>query len=193
METELLDHLSTIERRTSAFDQGDVLFRQGSAVSGLYYLVSGGVALQRLTASGDKLVVHNTKPGAWFAEASLFSDVYHCDAVCTAATEVTWFAKQSVLDAIGSSPDVALAFTKRLAISVQQSRQQIELIAIASAEARVLAAIQLGLHHSSISNLAARIHLTEATCYRALRRLSNAGELIKTGRGQYRLPNAADA
>jgi len=63
--------------------KGDVLFRQNQASSGLYRVVSGCVTLQRVGPGGDILTLHRAATGGLFAEASVFSATYHCDALCT--------------------------------------------------------------------------------------------------------------
>jgi DNA-binding IclR family transcriptional regulator len=60
-------------------------------------------------------------------------------------------------------------------------------LAIPSAKARVLAAIQAGYLDATITELATRINLTHEACYRALRTLCDDGHLKQTGRGTYAL------
>ncbi len=165
--------------------QGHAIFRQGKPTAGLYRVYSGAVVMQRTTADGDSVLVHKATAGQVFAEASLFTSRYHCDAVCAEASEIDVARKSSVLDALQTDPAFSLAFCALLAQSVHQSRQTIEILALTSAEERVLAAVQLGMMTGTIAELAQRIGLTQATCYRALSALTRSGKLHKHGRGLY--------
>lgn len=134
---------------------GDVLFRQNQTTSGLYRVVSGCVTLQRTGLGGDTVTLHRAVSGGLFAEASIFSTTYHCDAICTEAE----------------------SFTRLLAIQVQQYRAHIELLAIPSAKERLLAAFQAGYFDATVTELAT--HLSHEACYRALRGLCDDGRMVR--------------
>lgn len=176
--------------RQAGYAQGDTVFAQGKATGGVFRVRSGAVAMRRVTPDGDTVLVRKAVTGEVFAEASLFTSRYHCDAVCVQDSVIEKVSKKAVLDALGNDPAFALAFCALMAHSIHHARQLIELVALSSAEERVLAALQLGLLTGTISELAERIGLTQATCYRALNALAGAGRVVKVGRGQYRLPHA---
>jgi CRP-like cAMP-binding protein len=171
--------------RTIDMQKGDVLFRQNQTTSGLYRVVSGCVTLQRSGLGGDTLTLHRAKPGGFFAEASVFSTAYHCDALCTETGSVIKISKSAVVSTIQSNPAFTEGFTRLLAIQVQQYRAHIELLAIPSAKDRILAAVQAGYFDSTVIELATRINLTHEACYRALRGLCEDGRMVQTGRGRY--------
>lgn len=166
---------------------GDVLFRQGHTSKGLYSVISGRVVLQRVGLSGDIVSLHQAGAQGCLAEASIFSDTYHCDAICAADGQVRRFARQAVLDHIASDPEFALAFTQMLAKQVQAYRFQAEITSIKSAADRVSAAIDAGYLSGTVTEFASRIHLSREACYRALRRLCQQGKLRQDGRGKYRV------
>jgi CRP-like cAMP-binding protein len=171
---------------------GDVLFRQAEPTTGLYRVQRGCVNLRRITMAGDTLTLHRATAGDLFAEASVFSDQYHCDAICTESGAVEHISKVAVLDQLSKNRDFALAFTALLARQVQNYRFLLEITAIKSAEDRVLAAISAGYLDGAITEFATRIHLTQEACYRALRFLCNQGRLSQIGRGQYQLVDQPD-
>ena len=179
------NHLSPEASRTITLAKGDHVFRQGARSSGLFRVVSGEVTLQRHTESGHAIVLHKALASTLFAEASIYSEHYHCDAIATVRSVIERFERGAVLAALDSNPAFATSFTRLLAHQVQSSRQLIELKSIRSAEARVLAALELGLLDGPVTEFAARIGLTHEACYRALRGLVQAGLVTKTGRGQY--------
>ncbi len=168
--------------------KGDVLFRQDQTTSGLYRVVSGCVTLQRTGLGGDTLTLHRAVSGGLFAEASVFSETYHCDATCTAAGSVTKIAKADVVATMQSNPAFSEGFTRLLAVQVQQYRAHIELLAIPSAKDRILAAVQAGYFDATVIELATRINLSHEACYRALRGLCDEGLMVRVGRGKYALP-----
>ena len=180
-------HLPRSACRTIEMQKGDVLFRQTQTTSGLYRVVSGCVTLQRTGLDGDILTLHRALSGGLFAEASVFSATYHCDAICTEAGSVTKIAKVDVIATMQSNPAFSEGFTRLLAVQVQQYRAHIQLLAIPSAKERILAAVQAGYLDATVTELATRINLSHEACYRALRGLCDDGRLIRVGRGKYAL------
>lgn len=178
--------LPTTARRAQNMADGDVLFRQDQSTSGLYLVVEGCVSLRRTSLGGDILNLHRAVSGGYFAEASIFSDQYHCDAICTESGTVMKISKTDVIDMMQSSRLFSEGFTKLLAMQVQQYRAQIEILAIRSAKERVLAAVRAGYLDAKVTDLAMRINLTHEACYRALRALCDDKLMAQVGRGHYR-------
>ena len=50
-----------------------------------------------VTPAGAQVAMHSVRPGELFAEASLFSARYHCDAVASRASEVLVYPKREVV------------------------------------------------------------------------------------------------
>ena len=171
---------------------GNVLFRQAETATGFYRVLGGCVTLRRTSQAGDTLTLHRASAGDLFAEASVFSDQYHCDAICTEGGTVQHISKAATLERLSKHPDFALAFTALLARQVQSYRFLLEITAIKSAEDRVLAAVSAGYLDCAVTEFATRIHLTHEACYRALRTLCNQGRITQTGRGQYQLVDQPD-
>mgnify|MGYP000678022879 FL=1 len=181
-------HFPTTACRTIDMHKGDVLFRQNQTTSGLYRVVFGSVTLQRSGLGGDTLTLHRAVSGGLFAEASVFSATYHCDAICTEAGSVIKIEKADVVATIQSNPAFSEGFTRLLAVQVQQYRAHIELFAIPSAKERLLAAVQAGHFDVTVTELATRTNLGHEACYRALRGLYNDSRMVRVGRGKYKLP-----
>ena len=180
-------HLPAAACRTIDMHKGDVLFRQNQATSGLYRVRSGCVTLQRTGLGGDTLTLHRAVSGGLFAEASVFSATYHCDAICTEAGSVMKIAKADVVETMQSNSAFSEGFTRLLAVQVQKYRAHIELLAIPSAKERMLAAVQAGYFDGTVIELATRINLSHEACYRALRVLCDDGRIVQAGRGKYAL------
>ncbi|MGR1580838.1 Crp/Fnr family transcriptional regulator [Thalassobius sp. S69A] len=169
----------------TVYETGDHVFRQGDPAKGIFFVLSGAVCLTRVTESGNAVTIFNAHSGDMFAEASLYSDCYHCDAMCTVPSRVIRVAKQAIVSRQREDSAFSDAITKRLAAQVQSYRQLLTLHAVKSAHERVLLAVELGKLTGSVTQFASQIGLTKEACYRALRDLSDRGLLIKTGRGRY--------
>jgi CRP-like cAMP-binding protein len=178
-------HLPDAASRTIDMHKGDLLFRQNQTTSGLYRVISGCVTLQRTGLGGNTLTLHRAVSGELFAEASVFSATYHCDAICTEAGRVIKFAKADVVATMQSDPAFAEGFTRLLAVQVQKYRAHIEMLAIPSAKERILAAVHAGYFDATVTELATRINLTHEACYRALRGLCDDGVMVRVERGKY--------
>lgn len=167
--------------------QNTLLFRQNERTRGFYKVVSGSVILQRMSEAGSTLVLHRASTGDFFAEASVFSERYHCDALCSARAQCIRFDRRAVLNLMRSDPDFSMRFAHHLATQVQQYRSHAEILAVRSAKQRVLAALHAGYHQGTVIELAGRINLTHEACYRALAELCDERQIRRVGRGQYAL------
>jgi CRP-like cAMP-binding protein len=145
------------------------------------------MTLQRTLSSGDTLTLNRAVSGGFFAEVSVFSATYHCDAICIEAGSVVKIAKAEIISTMQCNTAFSEGFTRLLAIQVQQYRAHIEMLAIPSAKERILAAVQVGYFDSTVTELATRINLTHEACYRALRSLCAEGLMDRFGRGKYAL------
>lgn len=184
-----LDLLPAEALRTIDLAKDESLFRQGDITKGMFLLRNGRIELRRLTEAGERISIHHVRAGETFAEASLFAERFHCDAVAMAPSRVIRFDRKALLDLFERDSSFALAMAARFAHQVQASRRRFEILAIRRAEERVLDAIRGGLLDSDIKSLAATIGLTHEATYRALAALVRRGRLVKFGRGSYRLPD----
>lgn len=146
---------------------------------------SGAIELTRETSSGHSIVIHRAYEGAMFAEASLFTNLYHCTAIATKDTAVIECRRDIILNLLQNNLEFTRAVVLRFATHIQESRRHIELLSIRSADERVLSAINSGLLVDDISKLANLLGLAQETVYRALKRLVGKGQIIKNARGKY--------
>lgn len=184
----LADGLAVIGRSLSV-QAGAHLFRQGDPTVGFFAVHHGVVELTRTTQHGGLVVLHRAGSGDSFAEASLFADRYHCDAVATSTCELTAFPKKETLAALKERDGVAMALLENMSGQVQRYRLLMQLCAIRRADERVLAAMEAGLAPDSWKSFAPQIGLSHETVYRALSALVERGLIRKTGRGTYALHN----
>ncbi len=174
-----------IERALAA---GQTLFRAGQRTAGLFVVVSGRVRLIRVDRSGREAVLHSAGAGETFAEASLFSTTYHCDAVAAVAARVRLYPKALLLAELARDPDTARAFMARLARQVMDLRTLLERRSIHSARERVrhFLAVNAGADGRTVAldgtlkELAAELGLSHEALYRVLARMSADGEIRRS-------------
>ena len=65
------------------------------------------------------MILHTAHRGELFAEAALFADTYHCDAIATAQSSVRVYPKDMVKQVLRTDPALAEAFMARLAHQLQ--------------------------------------------------------------------------
>lgn len=182
---DLLKSLPNGAATVTEIGQNDFLFRQGEMTRGFYKVGSGSIILQRTTEVGGTLILHRAWAGDFIAEASIFSDLYHCDAQCITDTQCIRYDRRAVLTLMRSDPDFTVRFANHLALQVQHYRAHAEILAVRSAKERVLAALHAGYHQGTVTELAGQINLTHEACYRALSELCKEAKLRRVGRGQY--------
>jgi CRP/FNR family transcriptional regulator, dissimilatory nitrate respiration regulator len=166
---------------------GTSLFHRGDATFGIFFLAAGRLRLQRVTLDGNATTLHAPRPGETFAEASLFADRYHCDAVADTDCEVWIYPKDALTKRLRNDPASLWDYAGGLARSLQNMRQRYELKQIRSAPARVLQLLRLrcdesGVYRTSgaLKELAADLGLTHESLYRALAVLEREERIERT-------------
>lgn len=169
------------------------LFRQGDPTFGLFRLVSGRIRLLRVTPAGAQVPMHTVRPGELFAEASLFSTRYHCDAIATQASNVLVYQKAEVVRQLKEDRSDLWAFASDLAHRVHELRTRLEVRQIRSATERVLQSLWLRCDASgtwkvdgTLKQFAEEIGLTHEALYRALTGLEREGRIAR-GDGEIKL------
>lgn len=169
---------------------GAALFRQGDPAIAVYVIEHGRIVLVRHTSEGRRVTLFNAGAGESFAEAALFSDTYHCDALAEVPSRVTIVPKvelRALLKQRGQSAERLMA---RLAHQVQALRTRLELRSIRSARERVWQALILAAGpsgrtvklESPLKTMASDIGLTQEAFYRAMAALEAAGRTRRRGR-----------
>lgn len=172
--------------RMRALAAGEVLFRQGERPQAMYCVLEGEVRLLRRSREGAETVLQRSR-GGFFAEASLESKAYHCDAEATAAARLLAFPLRAFREALQGDAAFRTAWMAQLAREVRTLRARCERLSLHGAEARILHAIEsegtagtLTLAQSRKA-WAAELGLTHEALYRALARLQAAGKLVVNG------------
>jgi CRP-like cAMP-binding protein len=174
-------------------DAGEYLFRRGDKATGVFFLAAGRLRMQRATPDGGAVSVHAARPGELFAEASLFADRYHCDAVAETACEVWHYPKGALTTHLQGDPAALWQFAAELARSLHRLRQRYELKQTRAAPERVLQYLRLACDADCVfrpkgawKEVAAELGLTHEAFYRALATLEKQGRIVR-GEGELQL------
>lgn len=171
--------------RTSRLAQGTYLFHQDDPVNATYFVKSGQVALRRPLPDGNFVVNQVAGPGDVLAEAALFAEVHHCDAVAMKRSEVIAVPKTDMLDLLKRDHAVALAWMRYLSLQLMGLRQRLEIRDVRPARSRVQT--WLAMHGSveitldrPLKDIARELGLTHEAFYRTLAALERDGMIRRT-------------
>lgn len=170
---------------------GETLFRQGDRATAIFEVEQGRLRLIRHTIDNRLVTLHTARAGELFAEAALFADRYHCDAVAAVDSRVRVYPKRALLAAFRSDAALGERFMAVLAHQIHALRSRLEERNIRSARERVLNHLVLAADADSrtlrldgtLMDLAAEIGLTHEVLYRTLGALEKEGTIIRTRSG----------
>jgi CRP-like cAMP-binding protein len=190
--------LAGVEPDSRLITAGTALFRQGDRSFGVFLLESGRVRLQRITPDGSIVSIHLARPGETFAEASLFSENYHCDAIAEVDSRVWLYPKGELSRRLRAKPDALWAFAGDLARLLQGLRLRYELKQIRSAAKRVHQFLRMRCEadgtfrvDGALKDVAAEVGLTQEAFYRTLAALEKQGRIARSA-GAIRLIGRRD-
>lgn len=187
----VLDWLPTAIRQCSTHREllkNETLFRQGDKASAIFEVERGQLRLIRHTIDGHSVVLHTARAGELFAEAALFSDTYHCDAVAAAASRVRAYPKQKLLARLRRDSALAEKYMVTLAHQVHLLRSRLEERNIRSARERILHHLLVSADpesgavrvHGTLRDKAVEMGLTHEVLYRTLAALEKEGVIART-------------
>ena len=179
---------SKLRLRTLA--TGQALFRQGDLVKAVYVVEEGRIAMVRYAPDGRRVTLFMAGPGDSFAEAALFSEAYHCDAIAELPARVVVIPKAELRAVLAQHKRHAERLMARLAHQVQDLRLRLELRNIRNARERVWQALLLLagpggrtiVFDRPLKVVAVEIGLTHEAYYRALAALVRSGRIRHRGR-----------
>lgn len=118
-------------------EAGEQLFRIGDSVHAIFTVINGEVRLIRRARDGTEVVLQRSREG-FFAEASLNSKTYHCDAVVAEKSTLLRLPVQAFRSALAEDAGFRDAWMTHLAREVRKLRAQCERLSLHSAADRVL-------------------------------------------------------
>jgi len=124
----LFDTLLQRSTRALVLEPEERLFHRGDRVSSVYLLLSGVIDLVRYQPDGRAVVLNRIKDHAIVAEASLYTERYHCDGLCVESATVQSVPRASMTRLLRGDPDLAEQWSTYLALELQNMRHRCELL-----------------------------------------------------------------
>lgn len=137
MSGDLIEKLLEIGGAERRIDKGAYLFHRGDPVAFLFVVLDGVVELVRCQENGNILVVQKAEGGTVFAEASVFSETYHCDAIAAVTSTLFAVPKDRLRQRFQEDPALSESWARYLARQVQQARFKSEVLALKSVADRL--------------------------------------------------------
>jgi len=177
-----------------AFGSGAHVFRTGSATHSVFFVETGSVRLVRFGRAGEEVVLQDACAGEFFAEASLDSARYHCDAVASEPSELLQVPATALRGLLQTDGTFARQWVALLAHQLRAVRSRVERLSLKSAAERVRHLLvcegqgrrcELVLH-GTLKDLARNLGLTHEALYRTLAAMERDG-IIERRAGVLRL------
>jgi len=174
MSSELITNLRILGKRTRNLGAGEFLFRRDDPVGSLFIVEVGEVHLVRFQADGGQLVLQRATIDQVVAEASVFSSVYHCDALAISPSRILEIERGRFRSELLANDFLADAWNRYLAREVQATRLRAEILSLKTVASRLDA--WLSLHSGQLPEkgewkiLATQIGVTPEALYREIAR-----------------------
>ena len=137
MSISLRSFLAEMRGQELSYAAGQHIFEQGDAVRQIHVVRSGSVFLIRHQTDGAALVLQRAGDGSVLAEASLYSEVYHCAAEAQSACSTWAVSKREFRQHLADDGDFSQAWAKHLAHEVQRARLHAEIVSLKTVTARI--------------------------------------------------------
>ena len=108
------------------YSAGATVFHIGSPTHSVFFVETGAVRLVRYGRAGEEVVLHDASAGEFFAEASLDSARYHCDAVALAPTDLLQVPAAALRELLESDREFAREWVALLARQLRAVRSRVE-------------------------------------------------------------------
>lgn len=173
-----------------SYETGATVFRSGSATHSVFFVESGAVRLVRYGRAGEEVMLHDARAGEFFAEASLDSARYHCDAVASAPSELLQVPATALRELLDADREFGRQWAALLARQLRSARSRVERLSLKSAAERVRhLLVSEGRGPScelvlpgTLKDLARLLGLTHEVLYRTLAAMERDGVIERQGR-----------
>ncbi len=187
---DLSDVFREFPGRSVSVAAGETLFHLGEKVRSLYLVERGCIHLTRFDAAGGVAVMQRATAGMALAESSIFSDVYHCDALAVTDTGLLRIARADLRQAAEADTRLMETIARHLAREVQRARIRIEVLSKRTVRERLDAWLALGdgrwPERGAMAAVAHDIGVSPEAFYRELqrRRIAASREAGSTSRAE---------
>lgn len=137
MSDDIVSVVASHARRARCLDKGAYLFHQGDAVKSVFVVTKGSIELMRFHEEGNSLVLQRAGAATFLAEASVYSQFYHCDAVVSETCVVREMSRSAFLAMLAERPETYELWAGHLARQVQAARYRSEILTRRSVSGRL--------------------------------------------------------
>jgi CRP-like cAMP-binding protein len=165
---------------------GGRLFTLGAPVTQLFWLCRGELQAVRATPAGQESVIMRGRAGEFFAEATLYTPHYTCEAVARKPCVVLAIPIEPLRSTLGTDAKFSEQFLRSTVMSLRRQCSRLERLRLRSAseriqhylicEATVDGCCQLDM---PLSEWAVELGLEPETLYRTLRVLEENGVVVR--------------
>ncbi len=170
---DLLALLQDIRGQELEFPAGQFVFQTGDPVRRIHTVRSGSVFLVRHQRDGAALVLQRATAGSILAEASLYSEHYHCSAEAQKPARTWTVSRREIRRRLAEDQDFSHAWCSHLAAEVQRARLHAEIVSLRTVAARLNAWMAWNgplLEKGEWSGIAQQIGVSPEALYRELAR-----------------------
>jgi CRP-like cAMP-binding protein len=178
--------LSDLKSKILSLKKGNMLFLQNDEIINMYFIKEGRLKLQRETLEGFTIIQHIAFKGEIIAEASLFSQNYHCSAIADTSTEIYYLKKIDLLNYLEQNSTATKQLLVLYSYQIKSLRAINEIKNIRSAKERTLAFLRNEMNANrevklsiSLKDVAYRIGLSHEAFYRTLKDLEKTKQIIR--------------
>lgn len=133
----MFDHLGSLPQTTRSFDEGQYLFHRDDRVKSMFLIKAGSAHLIRHHQDGSAVVLQRARAGSILAEASIFTSVYHCDAIAATAVVASVISRTAMQRLFFTDQDFAKAWASHLAGEVRNARLRSEILTLKTVAERL--------------------------------------------------------
>jgi CRP-like cAMP-binding protein len=137
MSGEIATLLKALRSPERVLPEGGLVFHRGDPVTHLFLVLDGAIELTRHRADGGMVVLQRASQDAILAEASVFSQRYHCDAFAAVASVLHAVPIAAVRAQLAQSAEFAEAWSAYLAREVQDARLRSEILSLKTVAERL--------------------------------------------------------
>jgi CRP-like cAMP-binding protein len=134
---QIIERLMALAVDSRQLPEGAYLFHRGDTVRAIFVVEAGRLELVRRQRNGAAIVLQRGGAGTVLAEASIYSDRYHCDALAAVASSLLVVPKSAFLGALRADAVFADLWAAHLAHAVQSARTRAEILSLRTVAERL--------------------------------------------------------
>lgn len=184
----VLENVKTVRK----FQKGDILYHQGDAAQGFYFLKKGRVRVFMTSPEGVEKTLSTASQGEILGEAAFFDKMPRISsAAALSAVEVAVINEQTLLGIIRENPRLAIELLEIQASRIRQLTSQIDAMTFMQADGRIARLLLQNARESrdgltvllTHEEIAGIVGTSRVTVSKILNRFAREG-LVKTGYGK---------